>query len=1646
MMVNNEEKNGILGYGNSKRKKIKENLYGSTEFNAFPTEERVAINSSMSDLSNYMNSEQQRLSAPVDAVKREKEYMASARDYIVPEDNELRRRRQFVMSDRAVKDVTDGYYDSRVKNIFEREKENAAERAYDTYKNYLSVPGADPVAATGAMHNENDPHRVVRNTIQKLNGDELDDIAGSYARYARLSPEKYRKRVLEPAIEQRIMGEYINEATPKSSAEYIARSAFDNSLTGKLIDLGQKAYSPSSSHFAINRAGLEAYDANRGERLAAGIGSLVVDMPAFAAIGGVSSKAVGGTVSNVAKGLSSNLVKKYASRGMQLPEAERIIKRAIVGKMGAKIAQSSAMQGATLGGYDAANSMADDLLFNDGIDVGKAVDAYAHGFTTGIAVGAVGTPLKELSRGLTGGKKIASSAGVLGAESAVFTLSSNADKFLSGVDVEPIDLLYNYGESMATLGAMKLAHWRPRGGSVKLGADGKLKHNFRLTKIESRELTNAGVDPHIFISALEDSFKTSASKKPESIEAVKSDYLKLMSSKELSASTRSKLLYLVENKITSTPPVAVDCVVQESDGVSRATLLDAAGRRISTEEFGSKADLETFLLRIRSELRKNKIASCEEALLGKYDSENFFRQAGRYAEEEGINVNDIAEAMYKRANEQPLSEVENKMLGDISHRTSYGDKGVGQMLYNLRRRLEREYNLHEGSLLAAIDRKAYRCSPAENMALDRYLGIMQQEVEALKDGTSANRRAALEISGANSPYGSLGNEEIKAREIGRYTNFVNDSDSGWLNSNSYPEFTEGNGDGYTRRIKVPQNWDKPYAWSYSGLRNSYEDMKRYQQHASEMAAKLGRKLNFYFDERDIEVGTSDLDYNRKLVSTGWIDNYTGKVYINLPNIKDMGELERVVIHEVVGHGGLSYLFGDYIYDFYEDLYKMADNEVRAGIHDIGKRYDAGGYTAVEEYLAHLAEKNAPTSKERNLLGKVKEYVNNMLERMNIISSDKAKVTTKELCNMLSAHHQAMLNRTAPADYRAKVFGKFPSAHLGEKYYNTHEFNKEIEKRISENRIFEGTPEYLLSDKHLLYDDFSPIPNFRNSGNSYRFIGEKGAQNLSESPHGRSFEFIELANAKEMEKKGVDPDKIWAETGWARGADGEWRSEMEYRDMQYNDVVYNKLMLEDRDLADAYRMIRNKPVVEYSQSDKQLVQYIYDRIPSFFDDLKVRDVVNDPIFYAAYPELANIPVATSSSMKETCYYDYKNKTLYLNKKALLNPERIAQEIVKPVQQMIQHYEGFEKSVSMLRADTEEAFYDEYLQAVGIVNKIEAYKKSGTNDALRHRLENWLRSTYHCTSENFKKMFPTIHEYILSKVVGKNHSFMGNVELRNVENRRLVGSTERMLNDPSKTEDFPREKQLSLELFKEMHKMLEGPMDVIYKNVVSGGYDRSMKLLETNKKVEELHLTPFEKKILEKQYDEAFSKLIDLYVGIKRKGAANARETLRKQTKLIDDFMEKYIEEVSKQGLYTLPGDLRKLGVESFPRGYKVSKNDNELKEELLRKSFNKPSNLSQDTPESDGYFYVSRPVDDEARTNRVNPNADDAAVYEGLKNRVVDRYVQQEKEMRQKIHDEVMRSIEEDGVEATMDEFLKRYKKYNKTENGSKSRDDDELLN
>ncbi len=1535
--MRSSENNGIYGYENSKHKKVRDSFLESVANDGYKGSvdgvEKENLTSSMDELSAYMGSEQERWSSPLNAEQRTSEYISSARDYIVPEDNELRRRRQFVMSDRAINDATDSYYNSRVKGVFEREKAGAKSSALEAYKNSISVAGADPVAAAGAMRDVADPARVVQKTMQQLPAEEIDAVAGSYAHYAGLSPEKYREKVFKPAIEERMMGEYVDEATPKSSAEYIARSALDNSLTGKLVNFGQKAYSPSSSHDEINRRGLTAYDANRLENLAAGIGSLAVDMPAFSAIGGASSRAVGGALSNVVKGLSLNLSKKYASRGMALSEAERIIKRAMVGKMGAKIAQSSAAHGLTLGGYDAANSLADDLLYNEGIDVGKALDAYAHGLATGAAVGVVGTPLKELSRGLTGGKKAAASAGVLGAESAVFTLSSKAGDLLSGVDVEPIDLMYGYGESLATLGAMRLAHWRPKGASVKLGADGRLKSKLRLSSSEAREISNAGVDPRIFISSLEESFKTSTPKTSKELDGLKSAYLKLMNSRGLSAATRSKLLYLVENKVSTTTPVVVDCSVQKLAGDKyQANLLDEKGNLVATRDFNTAKDLDTFLIVNRSEFRKNKIASCEEALLGKYDSDNFIRQAGLYADETGADVNHIAEAIIKKISGEELNRKENKIIADISRRSAYGDKGVGVKLYNLRKQLENEYNLNEGSLLAAVNRKAYRCSEAENRALDKYLSIMQKEVQNIENGVSREQYSALETEVKNSPYAGLGNEAIKSRERERYVNFVNADEAGWMNRNSYPDVLEGLGDGPSSRIKVPANWDKPYAWSFSGLRNSNEDMQRYRQRAEEMAESLGSKLNFLVDERELSNVVDDAEYNSKIRAVGWLDNSTGKVYINLPNVKNMEELERTVVHEIVGHRGLSNLFGEYIFDFYDELYNMADTEVREGIKEIGAKYPVKkGYIPVEEYLAHLAEKNYHTRKERTFLDKVKNFVNDRLESLNLVSSNKSKVTTKELCRMLADHHDAMLKRVKPDDYRAKVFKKFPSANLDVNYYDTEAFNKGIKQRIANNTLFENTPDFLMDDKKLLYDEHIERYKNKKAENAYRFIGERGADNLSEAENGRLNEVYLLKEAKEMEKRGATPQEIWEETSWARGADGLWRSEIEYDTMQTNDFIYNQLSVQEPQKASIYKKIVEKPSELRSADENKFIANLFKDNASLFKNLRVRDVVSDPLLYAAYPELAHLPVKVAKHIPEHSYYDAKNQTLYINQATLEQPDLLAKTIVKPVQQMIQHYEGFEKSVSLLRSDIQDTFSDEYMEAVLAVRALDNIYSKGKNMGIAPQMESVFKEKYGVFSQEFKKMYPSINEYIFSKMSGKPLSFMGNVEARNVMERQSLSYPERMLRHPSSTEDYPRDKQISVENFGKIRKMLSGPMDMIYENIMNNQHTRPIRLSKTSKKADELNLTPIERRVLEAQYDNMSSKFIDAYIALRKNTNMSETEALNAASDILDELAMQYIKSVEREGLHKPAENMGYYGDAFYTHSYKPKRNYDDLKD-------------------------------------------------------------------------------------------------------------------
>jgi hypothetical protein len=71
----------------------------------------------------------------------------------------------------------------------------------------------------------------------------------------------------------------------------------------------------------------------------------------------------------------------------------------------------------------------------------------------------------------------------------------------------------------------------------------------------------------------------------------------------------------------------------------------------------------------------------------------------------------------------------------------------------------------------------------------------------------------------------------------------------------------------------------------------------------------------------------------------------------------------------------------------------------------------------------------------------------------------------------------------------------------------------------------------------------------------------------------------LAKAQTMIAQGVDPEDVWQETGWGRGADGKWRfeiddSKIDLQDRHRNDVYFIEDAIGDNPISQAYPKIKD----------------------------------------------------------------------------------------------------------------------------------------------------------------------------------------------------------------------------------------------------------------------------------------------------------------------------------------------------------------------------------------------------------------------------------------------------------------------------------------
>lgn len=995
------------------------------------------------------------------------------------------------------KDVLDralgGSFGENLKQRFAARRQESKKRSEKAYRDAVSVVGGDPVFASYRAMEADDAVKDIEETIAETDVAELARRVAPLAKYDGYRVDEYLKERVLPKMYDTLLDEVLEDERPKNSAEYILRSSLTNSLIGKVALFARDKMLGNSNQTMLQSEGLGSYKANRLEQFAGNVGSLLVDAPVFSLLGGGSGIIMGKVANKVTSKLAGRILTRKFGEGMTREAAKNMAERVVAKRLGFKMLQSAGTQGLTLGNYDAMNSIVDDMLYQNDIDAGKAAGSFAKGTLTGAALGVVGTPLREASKGLTGAKKLLASSGVLSAESAVFTAGTELEKLKNDVEIAPIDLVKDFGESAATLLVMRMTHWRPKGASLKLGANGKIKEKFALSSSERAELKELNVNPEQFIDAIEKELKL-PSFGGERSRYIKDTYSSIMSNEALSASARAKLLFLVENKVTSTPPVPFDFTVrQREDSKWEITTVDEVGRTVSRNIFDHAGNAKSYLMVKAADFRRNRIALFEAELTDGLRSANFIRQAGLYAKSSGKDIEEISTAVYKKSAGHEMSAEEKKIVDDILVRSAYDEAGMVQMLYNVRRKIEKHHGLEKGTMLIDIHKPFFHLTKAQNNSLDEYEALLRDEVDRLKGGTDKRRSVRLLKQGLDSDYFGMSNDEVKADEIQKYYDWVavRDADRVGLHSEPYAPAPP-------RPIYIPPEDNSGYVWSYGEAKNTREDIERYKERAEAVAAKFGVKPHFIFDEREIErPDPEDYDavarYNAQVVSSGWVN--VGRVFINLPNAKNIEDVERTVLHEVVGHKGLMHVFGEHLNDFLEDVYRKASPEVLRGINRIKYQYRGfDNYTVMEEYLAYLAEGTGLTRQERSLYVRIKDYIRSLLIRMNIYTGSNRQISESELRDIMQRHCEYLQTKESPDDYRKDVFGSFNASYRDAKtYYDNALYRNELKSQIDKGEFLVSTPKFFRNAKELAHYDLLP-PEQQKRVRERNGIVEEPAQN------------------------------------------------------------------------------------------------------------------------------------------------------------------------------------------------------------------------------------------------------------------------------------------------------------------------------------------------------------------------------------------------------------------------------------------------------------------------------------------------------------------------------------------------------------------------
>jgi len=224
---------------------------------------------------------------------------------------------------------------------------------------------------------------------------------------------------------------------------------------------------------------------------------------------------------------------------------------------------------------------------------------------------------------------------------------------------------------------------------------------------------------------------------------------------------------------------------------------------------------------------------------------------------------------------------------------------------------------------------------------------------------------------------------------------------------------------------------------------------------------------------------------------GWYDPKTGEVVVYAPNAESAEDVNRTVLHEIVGHKGLRALFGDKFDNALQYIYKSLPKEVRAEIAQAAVGNYAGNTSiATEEYLAEQAEKNETPSWWNKVVSGIRDFLRGVGINVEMSDNDVKYLlwrskTNLETSNPLSiAEDISMRNKLGVGEYGNRY--RIDSTENEKSSDGTREAyeDKLNEKGLTGFQAKEAYQDSMLSLKYLqdvISDmDGKPVKSFENA--------------------------------------------------------------------------------------------------------------------------------------------------------------------------------------------------------------------------------------------------------------------------------------------------------------------------------------------------------------------------------------------------------------------------------------------------------------------------------------------------------------------------------------------------------------------------------------